>query len=1388
MKKTLLTLGGLLFICFLYAKETSEQLPYKKNLSTTLSSTGSLPVSPVKFCPQSDFSIHFTATLSPESQQTLTARATNAAAIGFELTLGPKGIASNETEQSAPLYPIALNDGKEHEYRIALHTASQKVFIYVDGLKKAISDARYYGNILFPSIFDSEDNASENKGIYHPDNFIANPGFEEEEINWDFSITGKENYMFWPLKWEIYKGNSKNEQWNLGVRCYKDADLFANQREGKCALMFRQDGGGGFTQGSAIYQKLSAPLKANRKYRIAFEGMSHSNASGYSFAIGVGPTPGNWTYAYYKFNTPSTVLTAENYSYDFTAPEEISEDCYLGIICADNKGIIHLDRITLVEAEGNYSQFTLTPEEEDTPSFVLGSTSYEAAAWGSEKVLTNQLVNGGEYHVYSVAYDRLLGVKEDGKTPGISQQGASPDSLSYVFVAESGPTTGQFRLKQKSSGNYFAANTSNTYGTLYTTATEKHTLWEIATGTKGSIKSVYGGKYLGCDAGRTEKFVSVWCDKAFNDYSTWQIIEVGFPLAESRLQLYTAALSAAITEGEAVYENPAFGALNQKEELAQALYNGRSAYETASLKHTELIILATDALKAAIANCKENNYKIWISGNSFPAASAFTVALKGTSLKEEDGMNAQFIIRNSQKTGANVIIGHGYLKVNNQCIKEDLNNQTGKHDYHFAFNGTQLTVYFDGQEIGSCAQIQLPATTSVGTNAEWTVLGINALKSYNPEIISLNKAYAPSDIVKNANGKPERISLKIADQQITLRNEVDYHILAESEAMVESSIDICNEDAWVIFENIHPSDVTNRHLSAITINGQSAVNGTNCRVAIYLHGTAIIPHNNTYEAFQGFSGELYNGQTYSFGVGKAEIGKATNNIRSFILRRGYMVCLATQSDGGGYSRVYVADHKDKMIDKLPELLNGRISYIYVRQWNYVSKKGWCNTSSTSSINTEGKMMGTTWFYTWSSDRNTQPDMEYVPHKGHIYWPGWSSINNNDKTTAVLGYNEPDHSEQHEKGSCSCGGIIDPWKATTHAPEFFESGLRIGSPSPTDAGWLTQYIQHCNNMGYRCDFVSFHSYWGTNEAPDATSWKNQLQSIYNSTKRPIWLTEWNNGASWTTETWPTSYSDKLAKQKNAIVNILKVLDECDFIERYSIYNWDSYYRAMMSWDGNKNNWWITPAGEVYRDNRPSFAYKENMQFVPIGWFPSFKKEISFSFELKIAGPKLQGNLTNPNGDFTGEQAIEYQKEDGSYDIFYLEKDRSLFDNTKAYSITLPLDSTQYEALTTDSLTLRLKVTSIKGDIAYSAPTTVEIPNYIRNKYGNLTSIEHMPDKKLKVTGGARCIHVNTNTPQEILIYNLNGSLAYRVWANDKKTTINNIKPGIYIINKIKITVK
>lgn len=1267
-------------LCAFFQLSHAQTIPYKANLGITLSTGATLSPtgvkalfakSPTSFTPSSDFSLQFSATLP--STGTLVLKASNEKAVGLETTL-PTG------ELQAGTYT----------YRYVL--SGSTVYTYRDGVLVDSKAAKTLSEVAYPSVYEATDGV--NTGIYNPANLITNPGFESEDIVLTTNTDGS-TAKFWPSNWEISGASAKASQ-STGVRCNKGDATYANGREGSSALLFRQDGAGGFSaaSGSYIYQKLANPLIPGRKYKLTFQVLSHTNALGYSYSVGVGSAKGNWNCLNESFTAPSTKQTLATFSYTFTASSAITDESYLAFICKGTNGIIHLDRITLVEATGDYNTLSLGLSDNTNTDITIGNVTYNEGAFTPEPIITNLIYADGEYRLYHPYYDMVLGEKADATSPGLSKLGTNSNADSYLFVAENSGTAGYYLLRQKSSGKYLTASTSNTYSVLLssTRSTASNYLWSLTNGLNGHISNQYAStKYLGCDAKLAgSDYIGVFYDKALDSLSTWQILEGGFDFEQTRYQLHLTALAKAISEGDIISNDVAYSASSLRS-VQTALTTAKALYEAASIDNLTEIDEATNNLLAAIETCKAANSTTWLSGTDFDVDNAFTLGLSGTALAT-GSPSASLIIRNAQGNGAVIKLSSTSITVGDVVISENITDANTPHNYQFAFNGSTVTVYKDNVNLGSAPSYAVPSMTSNGTIAEWSILGVSSLVSYMPEIVSASAAVPQGTVMTDKNGNTVRYAAFLESQSLTLNEPVDFHIIVEESPINNTKIDLANEKAWVIFDNTLPSKVVSSYLSSFTINGEKAVINKNVRVAIYLNGAVVIPHSSDIEAFSGYSGEMYAGEATKLKIGAHELGSTANSFQSFTLKRGYMATLATGSKGSGYSRVYVADHQDLSIPTLPDALNQRISSVNVKKWNYVSKKGWCSTNGSSSIATECQKMRATWFYTWSADRASTYDTEYVPIKGHLYWPSWSQINGSN-STHVLSINEPEHSEQHTSDKCSCGGVISEWAACTLTPSFQESGMRIGSPAPTDASWLTTYITNCNNMAYRCDFVVMHCYWGTNEAANATAWYNQLKTIYNNTKRPIWITEWNNGASWTTESWASSYGDKLTQNKAAIKAILNVLDTCSFVERYSIYNWDSYYRAMINDQG-----WVTPAGEVYRDNKSTFAYNASVQFTPVWWTPS-AKEVTLNGKINSLTNQLVFTVSNENGDLTEKMILQRKKADGTYEDYYVENDRSRFDST---SLTYSFDIENFDL---DNDEFRLYVRTASGSDLYSSTVTL-----------------------------------------------------------------------------------
>ena len=437
---------------------------------------------------------------------------------------------------------------------------------------------------------------------------------------------------------------------------------------------------------------------------------------------------------------------------------------------------------------------------------------------------------------------------------------------------------------------------------------------------------------------------------------------------------------------------------------------------------------------------------------------------------------------------------------------------------------------------------------------------------------------------------------------LTLSTATDYIITAgESAEAMTSNINITNERAAVVFRNIRPSVVLNKWLKHITINGTAAISGTNCRVEIYRHGTIVLPYGgNGYHPLTVYKGTDNSGDSSSnFDVGAyyTNLGDFDNAINSFTLKRGYMVTMANHSDGTGYSHCFIANDGDIKVT-LPLDMRGSVSFLRVFEWQWPSKKGYAGLTATPM-----SLMRVTWFYQWNAENYQYDDYDYVPQRHHengttyngtatYAWPSWSSINSLPQAH-VLGVNEPDNTGGSEMY------MTVPDLIKLHA-DYLRSGMRIGTFATCNpnVSWVKDYIDSCEAHNYRVDFVATHYYIG-GQTPQACI--NSLKSLYTATKLPVWCTEWNNGANWTSET--QFYTDSLGswykwgsgddQKMNGIWlrDVLKRADASDntgWLERMAVYN-NVEQKRFVHWISD--DFWTTSGGELYGSYNSDFAYKK-----------------------------------------------------------------------------------------------------------------------------------------------------------------------------------------------------
>lgn len=439
-------------------------------------------------------------------------------------------------------------------------------------------------------------------------------------------------------------------------------------------------------------------------------------------------------------------------------------------------------------------------------------------------------------------------------------------------------------------------------------------------------------------------------------------------------------------------------------------------------------------------------------------------------------------------------------------------------------------------------------------------------------------------------------------------------------------------DAWLVFKEIKPSEVVENYLGQVKVNGAPFREGINGRIAIYAHGTVLIPHSPSFSPLTVFTAANFEGQQRSFELHThhRQLDEFNNAIRSFKLKRGYQATFASNADGSGYSRVFIADKEDLEFAVMPELLDGSISFIRVFKHQWVTKKGWAGWDWN-----EYQMVNATWYYDWNADGSTSHNLEYALIKQHGHWPSWDVINNKTDVSNLLGFNEPDRPDQ---SNLTFDQALSMW------PQYMASGLRLGSPATADPfnSWsLFNFIDRCDELNYRVDFVAIHAYW----AKSPQQWYNDLKYIHDRTGRPIWITEWNNGANWTNEWWPddpSTYTEANAqKQLNDLMAILNVLDTTSFVERYSIYNWVEDARAIVL------NGQLTPAGEYYASNKSKVAYNSKFDVVPGYTY----KEPTLSISHHRSTNSMRLVWDNPNGDLVRAFRLERSINGGDFESIY-----------------------------------------------------------------------------------------------------------------------------------------
>lgn len=524
------------------------------------------------------------------------------------------------------------------------------------------------------------------------------------------------------------------------------------------------------------------------------------------------------------------------------------------------------------------------------------------------------------------------------------------------------------------------------------------------------------------------------------------------------------------------------------------------------------------------------------------------------------------------------------------------------------------------------------------------------------------------------------INVEKVTSSLTLSEAVDYHITASEECIASGvTINLTHQDAWLFFDNVCPSEVRTKWLSQLRVKGEPIVAQETAWINVYKHGSAVLPYAKDFAPLTVFTGELYAGQTRTYAPGRYKgLEEFDNTIKSFKLKRGYMATFAQGKDGSGYSRCFIAQDEDI---EIPNLLDNRIcpnggalynkvSFIRVMRWQMPAKKG--------AVDTDPVLTNSTWYYNYdASNKSKSENIEYVNMWSHLWWNTDAQYGNASDVSGVthtLFFNEPWHGDG---GGYMKGDALAP---IPYQEKLVRNGMRIGSMAPAEPNVdkLLTFLKECDRRGLRIDFVALHKY----EYRDPQWWYDYTKEIYEKTKRPVWITEFNNGADWTTENWPgISWTtdeegnqirqiDDLAlareKQKEVLTKVCNKLDDIPWVERYSVFSWVEPWRGIVEEEDEVT---LTPAGIAYKELQPGIAYNPAYEFVPV--YPQFEKP-----SIKVTTNRLMNegivtiSIKETSGEYLDKFRVEKKVGNGTYELMKEEIGESSTSLTDVWDLNNP----------------------------------------------------------------------------------------------------------------------
>lgn len=476
-----------------------------------------------------------------------------------------------------------------------------------------------------------------------------------------------------------------------------------------------------------------------------------------------------------------------------------------------------------------------------------------------------------------------------------------------------------------------------------------------------------------------------------------------------------------------------------------------------------------------------------------------------------------------------------------------------------------------------------------------------------------------------ANAANKKTTVTQVTDGVKLTEDVDYIITSETPFSTTGSVDIVNTDhAVLIISSIKPSKVLSGNLlKSIYINGIQAQDGVNCQVKMYNRGTIIFPYASDIQPLTCYTEQNFEGEAcsnYSEGHSGGYMKTLTtallnNKIRSFKLKRGYMVTFAIGQGGWGYSRCFIADQEDLEVTTLSNILDKRISSYRIFKWHNAHKAGLASDGNHAA----NQALNTSWCYDWGQgNANNMPDTEWVPN--HIYedWPSSSTCGSVTASCHMKTNNEPGNSSDDHPQDVAT--VLGNWQ------NLMRTGMRLCSESSHDGSMnhLKSFIDSIDARGWRCDLVDLHCYWASGTFNNL----NWYSDTYGN-GRPIWISEWIWGASWNRN---GAFADGVTDDQilSETKKLLNLLNSNERVERYAYWNSESKGHIY-------ENSALTELGKYYATMNDGMGYRASLQKIPNPTRAEELSDLSYTYDRKKGTVAL--TWSDPNGDLMEKIAIQ-----------------------------------------------------------------------------------------------------------------------------------------------------